>query len=77
MDWFLSDNGLRHERVNGKLLFLCSVGLIFQRFHKIKGALILFCALFFWYVVFHTWNDGNLLNRSIQSKCEEIRTRKN
>ena len=21
MGWFLSDNGLRHERVNGKLLF--------------------------------------------------------
>ena len=69
----------RTEKIlNGKLLFLCSVGSIFQMFHKIKGALILFCALFFWYVVFHTWNEyGNLLNSRIQSKCGEIRTRKN
>ena len=60
----------RTEKIlNGKLLFLCSVGSIFQMFYKIKGALILFCALFFWYVVFHTWNEyGNLLNSRIQSK---------
>ena len=25
MDWFLYDNGLRHERVNEKLHFLCTV----------------------------------------------------
>ena len=28
MDWFLYDNALRQERVNGKLLFLCSVYLV-------------------------------------------------
>ena len=28
MDWFLYDHGLHHEKVNGKLHFLCSVGVL-------------------------------------------------
>ena len=28
MDWFLYDQGLHHEKVNGKLHFLCSVGVL-------------------------------------------------
>ena len=28
MDWFQYENGLRHEKVNGKVHFLCSVGVL-------------------------------------------------
>ena len=40
MDWFLCNNGRRHERVNGKLHFLCSVENKFKRaLRKIKTKL--------------------------------------
>ena len=40
MDLFLRNNGLRHERVNGKLHFLCSVENKFKKvLRKIKTKL--------------------------------------